>query len=160
MDKKRNKNKTIAEDTLQIMEQGYFITSQDIKVDIKDDLNKSVDNTICYSPEMSDGLIDQDWRGNISAEITVTKESTFNCVRRLLGEGCENVLCLNFASARNPGGGFLGGSQAQEESIARASGLYPTLLKCEEYYMTNRNMKSCFYTDYMIYSEWQRLRLL
>lgn len=34
---------------------------------------------------------------------------------------------LNFASARNPGGGFCTGASAQEESIARSSALYPCL---------------------------------
>lgn len=152
MDKKRNTNKTIAEDTLQIMKQGYFVSPQNVRIDIKQALDTSVDNTICYSPEMTDILTDQDWNGDVNTAISVTNESTFNCVRRLLKEENDNVLCLNFASARNPGGGFLGGSQAQEESIARASGLYPTLTKCEAYYLTNRNMKSCFYSDYMIYS--------
>ena len=60
--------------------------------------------------------------------------------------------CLNFASAKNPGGGFLGGSQAQEESLARSTGLYPCQKSNFEYYEVNRQTKSCLYTDYMIYS--------
>ena len=70
-----------------------------------------------------------------------------------------NVCCLNFASAKNPGGGFLGGSQAQEESLARASGLYNCLLQAPTYYNTNRsacNSKSTLtrgiYEDLIIYS--------
>ena len=45
--------------------------------------------------------------------------------RRLHGEYkglCVGV--LNFASAKNPGGGFLNGSMAQEESLAIASAMY------------------------------------
>lgn len=52
----------------------------------------------------------------------------------------------------NPPGGFLGGSQAQEESLARSSGLYPCLTRYMEMYDTNRQYPSCLYTDQMIYS--------
>ncbi len=152
MEKKRRINKSIAEETLQIMKQGYFYNSLEEKIDISKSMELAINKTVCYSPEMSDALLIESWNAKNISEFNVTNESTFDCVRRLVKEGEENVLCLNFASARNPGGGFLGGSQAQEESLARASGLYPTLTKCEEYYQTNRKMKSCFYTDYMIYS--------
>lgn len=62
------------------------------------------------------------------------------------------VLLLNFASAKNPGGGFLGGSRAQEESLARSSGLYPCIVPHAEMYDANRRCGSCLYTDYMIWS--------
>ena len=57
---------------------------------------------------------------------------------------------LNFASARNPGGGFLSGSQAQDESLARASGLYASISRMTEYYEANRRQRSALYTDHMI----------
>lgn len=59
---------------------------------------------------------------------------------------------LNFASAKNPGGGFLGGAQAQEESLARSSSLYPSLTANFEMYEYNRRGSSCLYSDWMIYS--------
>ncbi|MFT6334827.1 MAG: hypothetical protein ACJATI_001573 [Halioglobus sp.] len=154
MDKKRNKNKSIADETLEIMEKRYFTNSVGSEISIDKQLQDSILGTICYSPNMSDKLLDiERIKGDrLETKISVTSESTLDCVRRLKREGKERVLCLNFASARNPGGGFLGGSQAQEESIARASGLYPSLLGCTEYYETNRKQKSCFYTDYMIYT--------
>ena len=60
--------------------------------------------------------------------------------------------CLNFASAKNPGGGFLGGAQAQEEALARASALYPALVGRPEYYERNRANRSALYLDLALYS--------
>ena len=53
---------------------------------------------------------------------------------------------------KNPGGGFLNGSQAQEESLARASALYVCLLNHMAYYDANRHSRSLLYTDHMIVS--------
>ncbi|MEZ4452203.1 MAG: TIGR02452 family protein [Nannocystaceae bacterium] len=62
------------------------------------------------------------------------------------------VAALNFASAKNPGGGFLGGAKAQEEDLARCSGLYPCLSSQWGYYEANRAEPSMLYTDHAIYS--------
>ena len=42
--------------------------------------------------------------------------------------------------------------EAMEESLARASALYPTLNACWDYYEINRREYSLLYTDHMIYS--------
>ena len=64
----------------------------------------------------------------------------------------QDVVVLNFASARNPGGGFLGGAKAQEEELCRCSGLYRTLLTQPHYYKHNREQKTLLYSDFLIYS--------
>jgi len=66
----------------------------------------------------------------------------------------EDVVALNFASAKNPGGGFLKGSQAQEESLARASAIYSCLHqdRVEIFYKENSQDKTCLYTHNIIYS--------
>jgi uncharacterized protein (TIGR02452 family) len=87
----------------------------------------------------------------ITTKYEVSTESTLQAAARL--SVAENaIFCLNFASAKNPGGGFLGGSQAQEESLARSSALYPCLEQMMELYHNNRKGKSCLYSDEMIYS--------
>jgi uncharacterized protein (TIGR02452 family) len=70
----------------------------------------------------------------------------------VLDRGLRNVACLNFASAKNPGGGFLRGSQAQEESLARSSGLYACISRMNGYYAANRSCGTALYTDHIIYS--------
>jgi uncharacterized protein (TIGR02452 family) len=90
--------------------------------------------------------------------VTVTPETTLAAARRLVAGrnpmpgGLADVLALNFASGKNPGGGFLGGSRAQEESIARSSALHPSLLAQQAYYDANRGGPKDVYTDHAIYS--------
>ena len=64
--------------------------------------------------------------------------------------GCHPVL-LNFASATNPGGGFLNGARAQEEYLARSSCLY-ACIRSNAMYAFHRENYDPLYTDYVIYS--------
>lgn len=150
----RENNKKIAEDTLRILKQGFYTNAFGEKIIIKSAQQYSEDNTKVYSPTETDILIRKNIL-NLPSKATnykVVNDTTLNVVRKMLEAGYDKILCLNFASAKNPGGGFLNGSSAQEESIARATGLYPCLLNALEYYNTNRSTQSCIYTDYMIYS--------
>ena len=58
---------------------------------------------------------------------------------------------LNFASATHPGGGFLGGARAQEEYLARSSGLY-ACIRDNAMYEFHRSRRDPLYTNYAIYS--------
>ncbi|MEO1260431.1 MAG: TIGR02452 family protein [Bacteroidota bacterium] len=149
------KRKAIAADTLKIIKQGYFINPDGETISVKKEQTYAENNTRLYTPEGSDQLIKElqvrPYGGGKTA-IIVNRETTMDAARQLIYAGARHVLCLNFASAKNPGGGFLGGAQAQEESIARATGLYPCLLRARTYYEVHRKMKSCMYTDHMIYS--------
>lgn len=88
---------------------------------------------------------DRYWQGKLFANL-VGAERLAN------SQKVSKIGVLNFASAKNPGGGFLEGSQAQEESLARSSGLYHSLLKCPEYYSFHRGEESLLYSDRIIYS--------
>lgn len=86
------------------------------------------------------------------APLAVTSESTLAAIARLAGAGMTSVAALNFASARRPGGGWDTGARAQEESIARASGLIRGLEAAPDYYAANRRQHHLFYTDHAIWT--------
>ena len=81
------------------------------------------------------------------AKITVTNESTIAAIHRF---GNNNLGVLNFASAKNPGGGFLGGSMAQEECLAYCSDLYIKQWPAgKDYYEKHRENPNPFYSHTM-----------
>jgi uncharacterized protein (TIGR02452 family) len=71
------------------------------------------------------------------------------------GRQYENALVMNFANAHNPGGGFLMGATAQEESLCRCSTLYASInsLKASEMYRYNNTHLNCVESDYMLISQ-------
>ncbi|HZT42304.1 MAG TPA: TIGR02452 family protein [Chthonomonadaceae bacterium] len=149
----RNRRAEMAQETLTILKAGRYPAPSGKMVSIGEDLEKAIQGTRLYRPsDFPDGLVFPP-RFESQAAIEVTAESTLEAAHRLVWENPDrDPLCLNFASAKNPGGGFLSGSQAQEESLARSSGLYPCLLQQEAMYTHNRRLKTCLYSDHMIYA--------
>ena len=82
----------------------------------------------------------------------MTRTALAAAYRIVVLEKCGALAILNFASAKNPGGGFSSGSQAQEESLARSSGLYSSIIGQPAYYQANRKFGSTLYSDHAIYS--------
>ena len=155
MSNSRTNRKEIAKETLRIIESGWYQTPSGEKVSIREMQQLAYEGSIDYE---SDGFSEvlakvAELRGGHETVFEVANETTYAASRRLLNEGAEEVVCLNFASAKNPGGGFLNGSQAQEEALCRASGLYPCLEKfMDTYYAVNRRNGSCIYTDHLMYT--------
>ena len=143
----RNKRAEIAQQTLKIIDDGFYVID-DLRVDMASELAYAIENTKVYRP---DDFVFKDIQPLHDTQIEVTSETTFAAAQRLVKVG-TSPCCLNFASAKNPGGGFLGGSQAQEEALSRASALYGCLKSQDAYYVTNRKFSSCIYTDHMIYA--------
>ncbi|QZN78111.1 MULTISPECIES: TIGR02452 family protein [Paenibacillus] len=164
----RSKRANIAQQTLTILDEGQYVNGYDRKVEISNDVQQAIRNSVLYRPAELSALGEKRRTEAhvgiqpvassaeveaVSVRIEVTGETTLGAASRLtVAEGREDVVCLNFASAKNPGGGFLGGSQAQEESLARATGLYPCIAQMDEMYDYNRKQRSGLYSNYMIYS--------
>ena len=146
--------KNVAVETLEILENGAFINSAGETINFASQQSAAVENTKLYTPEQLIALIaHQSACGDSGLLIEVTDETTQIAVHRLVHlQGCNDLVLLNFASARNPGGGFISGAKAQEEDVSRCSGLYPCLLTQPTYYEVNRKQKSLLYTDHIIYS--------
>jgi uncharacterized protein (TIGR02452 family) len=143
-----------AQETLDIIASGQYYTGGKI-VNIKSDLAESLaasrhytdDHfaTIGTSAEAAIAVL------NYKADITVDQISVLEGTSRL-ATGGHKVGCLNFASAKNPGGGFLNGAVAQEESLAMSSTLYASQMQHFAMYEHNRARSTYLYSDHMIYS--------
>ena len=160
MTKNRNQRALIAQETINILETGFYQNHQQQTINIQQYLQPAIENSIHYSENDFSRVFShfnkkqvKDNQNQIEIEFEINNETTLNAASRLVNqESFDKVLCLNFASAKNPGGGFLNGSQAQEESLARATGLYPCISQMTEMYEENRYYGSCLYLDDMIYS--------
>ncbi|MFF2531610.1 TIGR02452 family protein [Brevibacillus sp. NPDC058079] len=154
---KREKMVEIAEDTLRILELGSYQNSKGNQVEVANILENAVRNSVLYRPDM-ESKIEYDtkqilkYSPSFQTVIEVTSETSLEATKRLTKEQANSVVCLNFASARTPGGGFKKGASAQEESIARSSGLFPCISQMREMYDHNRQVLTGFYSDYMIFS--------
>ncbi|WP_329113166.1 TIGR02452 family protein [Streptomyces sp. NBC_01353] len=140
----------IAKQTEEIVEAGRYRAPGGRMVSIEAELSAAVAGTRLHGPEPVPVPLAPD--PDRAAVITVTDESSLVAARRLTRADASPVAVLNFASARNPGGGYLNGAQAQEEAVCRASALYTTLLRAPEYYAHHRAERDAFYTDRVILS--------
>lgn len=143
----RNRAAAVAQETLRIMQQGSYTAPSGAAVALEEALEWAVRGTISYP---AGTVPPPPLAGGHATNISVVNETTLAAARRLAESGGVPV-ALNFASARNPGGGFLGGARAQEESLARSSGLYACLLGNPMYELHNR-VRNPLYTDSAIYS--------
>lgn len=142
---------TIAQETLQILAQGHYFNRAGERVDVDNGFAEA--NTEYFDADGLERLhAELSPRRGFSTRFEVNNETTLAAAHRLWQQGYGAPLCLNFASAKNPGGGFMRGSEAQEENLAKSSGLYPCLLRAPQYYKRNRACGSAFYRDDMIYS--------
>ena len=74
-------------------------------------------------------------------------------VDALFKEGAGKTAVLNFASYKNPGGMFINGSSAQEESLCHESFLFNVLKECSEYYeWNNKHKNKALYLNRALYS--------
>ncbi|KAH9935090.1 uncharacterized protein BXZ73DRAFT_45531 [Epithele typhae] len=172
MGDRRTKLKQFAQDTLEAIEKGSY-TLEGVKYDLRTLTSRSKQHTEYYAP---DSMLSQ-WSSATPphpaahTNVSILEVSTLEGARILhsalhsstnpssppdaSATNSSRIGILNFASARKPGGGFLSGAQAQEESLARASNLHPTLMTrtAQAFYtLHNRDQKGGFYTHATVFS--------
>lgn len=157
--------KGIAQANEAIVAAGRYIAPNGEVVELGEAVASSCAGTVSYPPQDLDRLLesrDEAAPGRSATRIEVTDESSMSAARRLNDEGASasatasaaaaRIAVLNFASARNAGGGYLGGARAQEEDLCRVSALYTTLRQAPDYYAEHRASKDPLYSHRVVYS--------
>ncbi len=90
-------------------------------------------------------------------QVTVSGERSFEAAMRLRKESPDaKIAVLNFANAFHAGGGVKTGKSAQEESLCRASTLYPLICRSTligSFYKHHDDLGTMKATDSLIYTE-------
>ena len=143
----RAKRIEIFEDTIQYCERNQKLLTAIV------DTRK---NTRFYREPLQelDGTIGKRYEQPV--KVSVSLKRTLEAASDLhLNDPEDRIGILNFASATNPGGGVIRGSNAQEESICRCTTLYPCLTTeslQKDYYTYHKKRRNPLYTDRCIFT--------
>jgi uncharacterized protein (TIGR02452 family) len=134
-------------EAVEICRAGGYRAPSGARVEIGEALARARAGTTSWPP---DAEVPAPPRGRLATRFAVAHATTLAATRRLVDEGLAPA-ALNFASARHPGGGFLGGARAQEESLCRASGLH-TCLSGRPMYAHHSRVRDPMYSDWVLHS--------
>lgn len=146
---------SIAEDTLKKLQAGGYRARDGAQIRFEKEIAFTRENSVLYTEDDLHKM-----KKSVSTAYDTKFEvlhcTTLQAAHALAAKVDEDSIgVLNFASAKNPGGGFLRGASAQEESLARTSSLYLALTEerfINGFYDYNRRGRSGVYSDRLIYS--------
>ena len=152
MDKESLMN--MAQETVKILREGKYNRGGRVKFIAKEVQNCVDKSQFCTVAEMHDKheRIARLKSPGYPTKFDVLLETSITAILRLSYAGLKDLTVLNFASAKHPGGGFLKGSQAQEESLARTSALYSSLHAFPDFYTNKTQGTTPLYSHAMIFT--------
>ena len=122
---------------------------ENIQRDYQEEIQNSINRTTVYGP----APIERIPSAEAKHKVLLVDDDSVSCIFN--NEMYGRICVLNFASYKNPGGFFLGGSTAQEEALCHESTLYPVLLSFDKsYYEWNKkHLNRALYLDRALYSK-------
>jgi uncharacterized protein (TIGR02452 family) len=124
--------------------------TREMSLDYSEEIDSAINRSVIYGPEMPNHTdIEKDYETVVSLN-----PATHQWYIENSDFGDDDIVCVhNFASYKNPGGMFIQGSSAQEESLCHASNLYNILSGLPEFYSWNmENKNKGMYMDRAIYT--------
>ncbi len=143
----RHASATMCRETQAITARGWYTNAHGTQVDIRAARDAATQGQVVYRPGVTPMMSAP---RHAQVHTFVYNQTTLAVAEARVMQGFR-VAILNLASAVSPGGGWLNGSQAQEESLARASTLVHSL-RDDEFYFDTSHHRNPFYNDTVIVS--------
>jgi uncharacterized protein (TIGR02452 family) len=143
----RHASAIMCHETEGISARGWYTNAHGGHVDIRAARDAATQGRVAYRPGVTPMM---GAPRHAQVPTFVYNQTTLAVAEARVAQGYR-VAILNLASAVSPGGGWLNGSQAQEESLARASALVYTL-RDDEFYFDTTHRRNPFYNDTVLIS--------
>ena len=146
----------LAQETIEILRRGAYVVPSGERVELAAAIERCVAGSRYWQPDelaqLEAHVLSMPPRQTQTTFAVVNESTLVGAAALVRARHVARVGVLNFASARRPGGGFLNGAAAQEESLARTSALYASLMEFPDFYAAHQHPRDPRYSDRMIYS--------